>query len=283
MDDDDDDSTGGVYCIKGEIEEHAKVFSKTTPADVDTFYLGIPPSVKDVLLPPNFLSSHRVIHSLCISCSKLTPTLLEIHSDAFNSSRRTLKTYFIIERCDLSRLDFTFLAGFRKLDTLHLANVSNIVRTNWSRMPVLPSLEIYLDIAEKIELNDIDNDDDVLKFPVGLYKVELNYQHLGDELTDRILLNIFYSSGKTLTILHISAANLTRIPRQLASFRKLNQLKIRCTAPGAKLKVIEPNSLNFSAPVTFVDIQNCGIEEIKPGAFRGNTARHNNFNEAINF
>ena len=90
----------------------------------------------------------------------------------------------------------------------------------------------------------------------------------GDEITDRVLQNLVNSSSETLEVLFMSSANLTRIPHHLSSFYRLHQLQIFCFAP--TIKVIETGALNFSAPITKVEIQNCGIKEIQPGALLGN-------------
>ena len=182
---------------------------------------------------------------------------LEIDFDAFNSSRETLN-YLCIAECDVSRMDFDFLTGFDQLNTLMMANLSNVLKGNWSRIPSLPP-EIFFSMticdSNLIDWNETVIDDQP-RFPSGLENVVLHNKHFGDEMIDRILENLFNSTGETLINLQINTGKLTRLPLQLFN-KKLNTFTLKCEEP--TMKFIDRNLLNS---VLFFNIDSgCEIKD----------------------
>ena len=260
-----------IFC-EGDVDNITNVFKKSTPADIGQFNLHLSSqSARHFYLPPNFLGDRRLSHKLSISCSELTGSnnvSLEIDLNAFSSSKNTLQRFSIME-CEASRLDFSFLSGFHKLEELIMINLANLAKTNWSRMPALHSLKSFgLSIDEPATYWKETAIDNLPKCPNALEKVSLQLDHFGDGISDTILKNFIDSSGETLTNLNIYTANLTRIPSNLSSFKRLHTFELICKA-SAKIKVIESNSFNFTVPINVLVIMNCGIEDIELFALLG--------------
>ena len=176
----------------------------------------------------------------------------------------------MIQNCNLDRLDFSFLAGFQQLQELAIAYSINIGKAGWARLPPLKSLQRLHIEDREMPTNSSNNGfaDNLPPLSRGFSEVRLiGIGFSGDEMADRIIQWILNSSADTLKILGISYwGNLTRLPRQLYFFKNLNYLWLICQ--NFEIKIIEEQSLSLSARSYFA-IHDCGVREIKPGAFQG--------------
>ena len=257
------------------------VFSRTTPtADNELEWLQLTPPATDPIIPEDVLSSRR-FKSVSIYCPNKDYHLV-IDPNAFRSTRN-FTTYLSIDSCDLGQLDFTFLAGFDQLADIDIFKSTNL-HLSWTNLPPLPALTL-LTIDPTWRLNDW------VDFPVlgrGLQKVELalnEEDEFQDEGLNRFLAWALKSSAETLRTLKIYAPSgtLSQMPRQLASFPKLDYLDISNPAgfpypfaPSDSFKgltAVPTGALAFSAPVRFVRICSGQMSTIEPGAFKGNFSK----------
>lgn len=88
-------------------------------------------------IPADIYGGKRILYSV-MSCSP-SSSPLEIHPDAFRSSQAYTRA-FEIKGCDMSQLDYKFLADFTVLRSLKFDNFSNLATTFHTFPKVLPSL-----------------------------------------------------------------------------------------------------------------------------------------------
>ena len=238
------------------------------------FYLE-PPESEELKIPAHLLGTHRALQ-LDIACS--TPItmiknnekmMLTIDQDSFRSSLETLQRMYI-NNCDLSRLKFDFLAGFDKLQVLHIQTSSNVGKARWNDLPPLPILK-YLKIGTT---KPADWNEWAINLPTlvnGLMVIVLTGGSLGNDATNSIMQWLLESSLETLEQIEMLGTQLTRIPRQLSYFKRLSGVTIGCR--GSNILVLERSSFKFSVPVRSIEIFDCGIQELKPGAFQGRLYR----------
>jgi len=92
-----------------------------------------------------------------------------------------------------------------------------------------------------------------------------------DETVERIIDWLLLSSANTLEEMTITYMNqVTRVPYKMSSFKALERVSLGSN----NISTIKSGAFSFSAPVSSLGIQENGIMEIEPGAFRG---IHNNF------
>ena len=191
-----------------------------------------------------------------------------IRHGSFNLSSSNIK-FLSINDWDLKYLDLTFLLTETvKLQELKIHHLSEVEMTELVCLPLLPPLEDFYIQEDQINIKHFWFDN-CPPFKFGISKLSLTgVGFSGDETADRILQWLFQASAETLKHVElISWNNLTRIPRRLSSFQKLDSLEIICD--NFKLPIIEESSIVFNVPFRLFSLKNCGVKEIKPGAFQG--------------
>ena len=266
-----------ISCENVPPSEIANVFRKTSPKDLYDFTIkGSSSTANELNLPAHFLAYHtfRGLDLYCSSSlnddnknSTAIRPQLTIDPDAFSSTRNVTTSLFICD-CDLSRLNFTFLDRFDQLKKLTILNSPNFEMAYRGGFPLLPALEELYIQDENGNLNICWADNwSPLKFGISALSL-VGVGFSGDETADRILQWIHRSSAETLTSIElINWENLTRIPRWLSYYKKLESLRIICD--NFEMPIIEENSIVFNASIRLFSLENCGIKEIKPGAIQG--------------
>ena len=227
--------------------------------DFETFIL-IPQS-KDNVIPKDLLGTARITKNIAVYGNDSSPESFcpEIHPKAFQSTKNFTKSFFI-KSMDMAKINFTFLAEFNMLGHISLWNSMNV---DLSSLPALNNLK-------NLEIKNCSGPNKWKSFPrliSGLNYISLEGNELNDEGAGRILDWILSGpSWKTLSYIILSRNALTRIPDQLKSFPLLitifldNQQK-----PG--FDVLDPFS--FTAPITYLNLERCYINEIQPNTFLG--------------
>ena len=126
-----------LYCSKVPIEDIKDVFKSTTAADFKHIFLD-PWNYWTVAIPEDIFVNHRVTDSIYVGYTEYRPinVPLQVHSDAFRSSRNSVKR-FSIRAYDLTKLTFQFLSNFSQLTTFMIRESKNV---DLSTLPSLPSL-----------------------------------------------------------------------------------------------------------------------------------------------
>ena len=245
-----------VHCKDVHVERIRDAFYSNREIYLKEIVLELPEN--ESMIPKDIFASHYSINIVLIG-NKMTPELfyLQIDSEAFQSSSQATQI-FIIESFNALNFDWSFLATFRKLKTLSISYAANM---NLSNLPLLPKL-IELNISYCIGLNDWTH------FPLffnGLELLVIQNCGLKDKEADQIL-NWIGPSKDTLVCINFGHNALTRIPRQLLFFSRLNEIGINHqTYPG--LGSIA--NLSFLAPVNRLNLSSSHVKDIQPGAFNG--------------
>ena len=285
-------SPGEVFCEDISPDEIAKTFWKNPVLkryDID------PPFLNDVFLtvskpplsdghvlniPANLLGNHIISNCIEFTCWSYYPDpessnsnenirQLNFDADAFSSSRTSLKKFHFIQ-CNLEQLDFSFLAGFDRLQELKIFKSLNVDKARWDLFPNLPSLQDLLidGYRDEIIINDLSENwaMSLKPFPSGLavqkllfsepyYNVIVHVQWFGnysfsDNTTAEMIKNPFWKSVGFNMFLHGS----------------IEQITINCK--NFEFEVIENE--NFLGNVlSKIEIDGCGVCQIEPGAFNG--------------
>lgn len=211
----------------------------------------------------DLLGIHSVTEYIDINCSK---NRLTIHSHAFRLSGRSTRELKIIS-CDLNSTDLGFLSSFERLSWLTFKYCDHFDLALWSNSaPLLTNLN-DLSIIESSDLNKWNMFPHLTR---GLLLVTLSGNGIGNDAMDRILQWISSFSASTLYSLGISYNNLTRIPPLVSSFNELSSLDMMGQEePG--LGSLPSGALKLSPSLEFhrLNLLDCGITTIEPGAFQG--------------
>ena len=261
-----------INCVNLTTIEIANVFNIkiSTPTNIEIFRLKPSPLLQKenfLNISANLLGLHK-INILNIAC--WNRDRLVIDPGAFSLSGRSTRSVHMTD-CDLEFLDLSFLAPFVDLIVISIHNSFNIGKAKWAHMPPLPALSRLI-IEDENPLNSTTNRWAYNLPPLtrGLETIQLfGIGFSGNVAADRIFQWLLNTSAETLEFIQIGRwSNMTRFPRQLSSFKKLNEVIIECQ--NFAFKVIETNSIAMNGnSFKLLAIKSCGVQEIHPGAFAG--------------
>ena len=267
-----------IFCPNVAPSEITNVFRRTVPIELPTFTMkGSTETEKELHLPAQFLASHKFesLNLYCLNSNNINSTTfqpkLTIHRDAFASTRNFTEN-ILMEHCDLSRLNFTFLDGFSQLKRLSIDHSSNVGMADWGSLPPLPSLQhLFIKDDETNPNNSWPDNLSPLKFGIfELFLVGMGFS--GDEMAYRIVQWLHQSSAETLTYVKFKNwGNLTRIPH-LLRFLYLDSLDIICGNFDRKKNFIL-DFIAFKSPSTtdemdgfrsieFLSIKDCDMNQL---------------------
>lgn len=255
----------GINCTEVNLPDVRIAFEKCKELDVRNFYLEYPRSTD---IPADLIgSNHRITNEIFLKCSKTSYSFLRqlvIHSDAFRSSRN-YTSGIRIDYCDLSRLNFSFFTGFSQLDSIHIQTSAHVYKASWESLPPLPKLT-RLHISS-CRINGWK------KFPqliTGLQNVDLSSDDIDDKTMEHILNWLLEHATETLEILNVFSNALEHFPTKIASFKLLKMVLLGNQAHYSNgLSSLHVGSVVSSASLTFLEIRECGVNYIEPGAFSG--------------
>ena len=212
-------------------------------------------------IPKDIFANCRVMDTIEISGKYYIPEKmrLEIHSEAFQSSRNSVRQ-ITISSWDLKTLTFEFLKGFNQTKVLCIYDSINFHLHNF---PSLPNL-IGLYVIGSQGPNEWEYFPNLFN---GLVHLQLESVGLNDDAADRILEWIKTGpSCDTLNHLNLGRNNLTRIPGQLHLFHQLNWIHLG-DQQGKGFGILP--ALNLSRPIQYLNFANSSIRSIESDTFHG--------------
>ena len=255
-----------VSCENVTFAEIASVFRRTTPVDLETFNLYHSPAHDNEMIPADLLNNHRITKYFNVDCLNKDFSF-RVDPQAFHSSKGTIE-WINFDSCNMSRLDFQFLAGFDRLTDLNFYRLSNVGRANWASFPPLANLTKFR-IAYSTGFNEWNNESiNIPKMSSKLFYMYLYSNDIQDAAMDRWIDWAAQYAGNTLYQLEINENDLTQIPRQLPSLTNLRKLNLEKQKRGIPL--IPSGSLVGRMSMVLVAKDN-KIETIEQGAFQGYT------------
>ena len=125
-----------VHCTDvPSFESVQSAFRRTSAPQVKEFILTIPSFEINKTIPADLLCS-KAAQEITLNCLS-TETQLTVNPAAFNSSE-DYTNFIKFSTCDLSQLDYKFLANFNVLKEISYS--SSISVSRWPNLPQLPSL-----------------------------------------------------------------------------------------------------------------------------------------------
>ena len=242
---------GGIF------EKQVKLNNDEMPI-INNIELIIPPT--EQLIAADILSNRSVSGIINLKCQAIGTQMLRIEPAAFKSSSNFLKT-FRVNYCDVTGLNFLFLANFQQLSHLALHSDANVGLAEWRTLPPLPKLST-LRIWRSTGMEKWES------FPVlnrGLSSIILYENKMGNEAMDRILQWLVNDSKTvdTLNKLNIPENALTRVPKLLSAFKNLLSLDLSNNPLNG---ILRNGSFNLLSSATLF-LDSSGITAIEPGAF----------------
>lgn len=231
--------------------------------------LILTPNINDTKIIPNVIGNHSV-GTLAIVCPKRKSKLV-IDPVAFRGTK-SVTTDFYVMGCDLRELNWSFLSGFTKLNSLNVVVSSNFHVTFFSTIPsaTLTSLSIF-SLNSVTDLNGFSNNSmkAPAKLPRGLSQVYIVYCYdLGDAALQNFLAKwVTPSSTNTLTLLEVAGTSLTKIPADVTKFNMLDHAHFY---ENFKLMTIQKGAFHFNATVEDVFLDASEIDYVADDAFKGN-------------
>ena len=249
-----------MTCSEITLAEVSGIFKRKTPANLEGFVLDLSQSDPTKTIPMDLLSDHRT-RVVEINCPS-SDYFLMIDPQAFRSSKNTTESvnFFL---CNMSRLDFDFLAGFDRITYTSFIGMSSFDQADWASFPLLPSL-YWIFVYGSKGLNDWTT---LPQLARGLTWLQLQASEIQDVAMDRILNWTLQSSADTLQNLIIDGNDLKNIPKQIPSFLKLQFLYMNDQRAG--IPVIPSGSFLCNMQTYRLYALNNGIATIQDNAFLG--------------
>jgi len=206
-------------------------------------------------LPAN-LSADKRVQILTLSGPDSSVRLEHVDVDAFRSSQEYLSS-LSIEGFDLTSVNLDFLANFSAVRELSLGYG---VLATLESMPFLPSLQRLSVVAGR----GFHRWHDPTLTP-NLLSIDIAHIEAASEATINGLLESVVHYKDNLERLYLWDVGLTRIPPQLGSFNRLDDVYLRYNA----IDVVTAGSIQFNAKVRYFWMVNSGIQTIQPQSFQG--------------
>lgn len=220
------------------------------------------------MIPDNVLDNKRameieILHPWNYDGVKQSSSL-QVDTNALQSTKNYTKALKILNM-NCSHLNIQFLKGFNQLTNLTLNNMGDI-HICAKTLPGFPRLTTLNLHSRYSTLNFFPLLTNGLKVALFWGNEDYPDRVLHDENIDQTIDWLLLSSSNTLEELTIGQMRrLTRVPRQISSFKALKKLWLNENG----ISSIKPGALSFSAPVSSLNIFGNGISEIKTGAFQG--------------
>lgn len=254
-----------INCNGIPLDKLAFIFNETSSIIDLVVKLPSEPSSSSKI-PPRLLGHQPtiILSSLSITCPK-NDYILKVDPKAIQSAANHTAS-FMINNCDISHLDLTFLSGFNNLTKLSIIRSIGLHQS----MPTLPKL-IKLAV---LDIRYCPGLDEWKIFPrihsKGLKEIKLVAEMETSNYEDAMFLELMLNwavntSSTTLNTLHIINGGFLHVPKQISSFKVLKNLQIKNRMIGT----IPSGGFSFNSPVLMLALSSCQIARIDPGAFQG--------------
>ena len=290
-----------MVCDQVDLPTVQDVLRSSSVRSITKLQLNLPSDEEEQTVPAD-VSGGKRMEMIEITCPA---TSLAIHSEAFRASRSATKV-LEIGGCDLSHLDYSFLADFASLQSLVFRKCVAIA-ANFQALDQLTQLAIedspdlqhlskeFLSLLPNLTSLSIDNCRNFDTFANGslpnmlkslsishcpefkqwnifhqlteLKEVRLIGSPLDDQSVSDLLDAILSSPvAETLTNLNLNYNLMTRIPHQLSHLPKLSDLHLDYN----NIFLLNSGSLHLKAPkVNAISLIGNGLRTIESGAFAG--------------
>lgn len=255
----------GIKCVDVNLPDVSMAFKNHKDLDVKVFILHFPRSCD--IIADLIGNHHRITDKIDLRCSKtdyFSLQQLTVHPDAFRSSRnytRSLK----IAKCNLKRLDFAFFNGFSQVEKLIIVDSVNVHQIDWRSF--VPSPRFYSLEIQRCRLNAWKT------FPrlnVGLENVMLYSTDIGDATMDRTLNWLINTSSETLQDLSTPRGSVRHFPTKISLFKNLKSFQLYGQIIyDIGISYLPYGSYVNSGSLRALQLSQCGIEFLEPGAFSG--------------
>ncbi len=196
---------------------------------------------------------------------------MKIDPIAFNTSKDREDGTLTISGCDLSELNFDFLAGFNELLVLQFTSC-NFINSNFGQFPATLTKLAVLIFENCTGLGELT----LPELGRGLYALAMSDTDLDDSSISRVLnwaLDLDVLPGNDaqhkLAILTINKNRLTQIPNQIKSFQYLEQFYLTENLVPLNVPTGSLSFDNKTIPVSYLDLGSSHINSIEDGAFYG--------------
>ena len=251
-------SVDSIICSDSPISTIADIFKRKSYKTSQTMnlHLLLPPD--GTFLPADLLSNHQITSKIIIICKDFISQRINIHQDAFRSSRNFISEFKIFA-CDSKGFDFLFMKDFRNMKSVEFNWNSNLHLANWTSFPLLSSLtHFYI-----YDSNGLDEWTQFSFFHNRLSYFAMYNNYVGDECTSRILSWLLESpSAETLEVLILQDNGLTKIPEEILFFKNLKIIALNNNC----ITNIHRKSFH-SWPEVGLNLALNDIESIEDGAF----------------
>lgn len=270
-----------INCQNVPVTTVKTVFSGALPYNISQ--VTIIPNVNDTQIISNITGNHSIT-TLVLDCSYMANKSLNVNSSAFTLSKLGT-TNITIQKCDLSRLSYSFLTGFTNLTTFYIYNSSNFHTTFYT----LPSSS--LGKLKNFWLNQVKGingfSNSSFKYPKSIY-VATNYASapitsvligntgtglnctdckIGDTALNSLLKNWIQPSSSMLDSLQLMGNNLTTIPSYVNKY--FVYLTVIDFSRNQQPLNIPTNAFYANRPIKTMDFRYSIISNIGDNAFQG--------------
>ena len=268
-------SNGEVVCDQVSFEEVQKALMRNTLSNrLASIKLILQPGIfTETIIPQDVFGEKQILRigiEFPLEVVENSSLILQVDADAFRSTKGYTEI-FRIGGVDCTQLDLSFLSGFDKLTEFTFSNIYNIQHC----LPSLPPLPKLTSLSFKYctgmnELINYPNLTNGLKDVTFFADVVNIHETYNDETVDRIMNWLLLSSATTLKNILIRGMNqVTRVPKKISSFTALSAISMYHN----NISIIEYGAFSFSVPVSILNLEGNGINNIEPYAFKGKDSK----------
>lgn len=255
-----------VVCDGVRINTVKTVFNRIkTPYYIDRLTLIL--NNRDYQITYNIIGNHS-IGTIILNCPNRNKNPLVVNQNAFTLTKSST-IRLDIYKCDLRKLNWSFLKGFSNLNTLSINYASNIHLT----LHTLPSASLSsLTTVIWYSIIGIEGFKHYTRFPApipnGIYAFWIYYcDELNTDVTDTILKKwITPTSQNTLSSLRLVGLNLIKVPPEVSKYTQLSDMEI---FENIHPMAFQLNAMNSTVPVQIGFFDNSYINSISAGTFTG--------------
>ena len=226
----------------------------------------------------NFMGNVTAAVYLDISCVNVNMPLV-IDSAAFSHTAPVTKILGVGAGCDVSRLNWGFTSAFTNLQELNMAG-NNFLTTFYTlpsvSLTTVTAFGLYSKDLEKGLVNFSTRYPEPLK--QGLSRLSIrNNKDLSDFAINCFLIKwVTKYSKNSLISIDLSGNNLTKIPNEMRNYNNLESVNIWGYGNSiyyngnSKPWTIQKDAFKLSAEkYKYLNLHDCNISAIEPGAFQG--------------
>lgn len=236
------------------------LFNQLENVYIDFLYLE---TIDGDSIPDKFLGSGENQINFLFLDGANNRNVMEVNSLAFDGGA---VNNFYISNCDVSNV--TFLSGMGPMMEIKFENSSNLHEF----LPTIPT-DFEMSSLHITKCRNMDLIDGIDKLPNLLNGIQeftaTDNEDLNDETVDLFLTWLTIFSTNTLETVDIVNNKLTKLPSSIFFYRSIKLRNFRFNENNIQTGILEEDSVTFVTPSYILDLSNCGIHTLKPGAIKG--------------